>query len=1129
MSKTSKVALAILLFASLAAGAALVMASRADIGASTVASEIAGAARQYLGADLSISSIYGNPLRGFVISNLSISKDGKPIFSSMQASVTFRLLSLITGSPQIKTLSLGGADLDWRKISPLISFEQTGEPLSLPFDRFEVQKSIVRTVAGDFRIEEARIIPGDSDITMSGSLFFRETPFSLRGSMQLEKERLLLKDLNIRLAGGNISLSGRLTPVVDMAGKIQDLDLEIVEKFWPDLAKQGYSGTFSTTFTAKGLLPDVDIEGKLEIPEGKVYGIDLNKVSSPWTFSDNALQITDLQGSANGTPVSGKLLFAFSSMPPVTTIDLRAGKTDISAWRGSFPWLSIAGGVIDSVEIRLQGLSNALSGPVTLRSSSLTLAKQPLSNVRASMNLEKGSQVAVNLGGVWLGSQITGKGKIDLTKTPSFDLTFSGKDLDLSKAAGIIPVKNLDLSGKSSGSVRIFGTGQDVQSEGTLWSELIRAAGESIEKPDIRFAYQKGTITLRSLAARWRGTRIAGSGTISGLTGDKGVFDLSGNVDETPISSLAGFVPALGEFKPEGKASANWSLKGPVKSPMLALEIFSSRLSIPGLAKLNGLKVLTKVALPPASGMPDMRLDMAAESLQFTDFSIDSLRTALSVSAGKITIENGQGKIFGANLAISGSVGLPAGDKPANLDLKGTMSGIDLSALGKTSPVSLKGPVETQVSLKGDLPDPQIALSGKSSFLLLAGLNLADLTFKAQGSPSRITIEELKGSAGKGTFAAKGTFSMLSGGIDMDFSIDGKGLELEKLTKELQGNGAMDFSGAFDATLAGSLKKGKWNGKGELLSNRLTAYGLVFTNASIPLLLQEEKILAQNSKADFYGGSVTADGSIEIPSKKWNIRGSVSKADIAPAVQAAFPLDGKISGKGDLDITLSGAFGKHLLVTGRGNLVASNGELSGFKALNAIAKTYGLSSIRYRLADVSFKIDGNVITLLPGSRATAHPDDPLYRYFSADGPAGPGGSLNLFCSGLVNVQALNTLLGAIQGLAGAGSASPQALLEGLIGGFVGGMGSQDFRDVSFRVGGTWNNPSMSSFKISSPSSSMQTVPETGGAGQTQNSNQQKVTISVPTGEGADKPSDAEGQIKQQVIEQILRNVIPGSE
>ncbi len=227
-------------------------------------------------------------------------------------------------------------------------------------------------------------------------------------------------------------------------------------------------------------------------------------------------------------------------------------------------------------------------------------------------------------------------------------------------------------------------------------------------------------------------------------------------------------------------------------------------------------------------------------------------------------------------------------------------------------------------------------------------------------------------------------------------------------------------------------------------------------------------------------------------------------------------------------MTLSGAYGRHVLTTGRGNLVATDGEISGFKALRAISSAYGMSSIRYRMIDANFKVDGNVITLLPGSRATAQPEDPLYRYLTVDGPAGPGGNLNLYCSGLVNVQALNTLLGAIQGLATAGASSPEALIEGLIGGVVGGLGRQDFRDTSFRIGGTWGNPSFSSFRIAPAPGSVQPAPQAGGVGQTtQNDSQHRITITIPTGEGHEKPDDTGDQIKQQVIEQLLRNIIPG--
>lgn len=1125
MGKTGKIALVLVIAASIAAGAALVVASRADIGASTVAGELDKVARQYLGGELSTSSISGNPLRGFTISDLSLSRDGKVLFTSKQASLSFKLLSLLSGSPRVKALSFAGADLDWSRIAPLLSFEKSDEPVALPFDRFNIVKSIIRTKEGDLKVEDAKILISGQSVDIAGSMLFREMPFSAKAKLGLGQERLDINDLEVKLAGGSLSLSGRLTPVVDVSGKLSNLDIGILEKIWPDLAKQGYSGTFSTTLSAKGSWPDVSIQGVLEIPKGKVYGIDMEKISSPWSFAGNALEITDLRGTANGTPVSGKIQFVFSSMPPITTVDIKAGKADIKAWRKSFPWLSIADGAIDSIEISLQGPSNSLSGPITLKASSLILAKQPLSGVQAVMTMERGSKILLNLGAKWLGSDVTGKGGITIAATPTFDITLTGKDLDLAKAASIIPVKNMDLSGKASGSVRIFGKGQDVQSEGTLWSPAIRTAGETIEKPDIAFGYLKGTITLKSIAALWRGTRITGSGNISGLAQEKGAFDLSGSVDETPVSSLAGFVPALLELKLDGRASANWSLNGPVKTPTLALEIRSPRISVPGMAKLTGLKILTKVALPPAAEMPDMRLDMAADGLHFSDFSIDKLRTALTVSKGKLLIENGQGEIFGAALSVSGSAQLASKGKPASVDLKGTVSGVDLSAVGKSAPITMNGPLEAQISIKGELPDPQIALSGKSPSLVLAGLNLSNLTFAASGTPSRITIDELKGNAGKGTISAKGALAFKAEGFDMDFSVDGSGLELAQLTKELQGNGAVDMSGIFDASLAGSLKGGNWNGKGELLSNRITAYGLVFTDASVPLNLQGKKFLAQGAKGKFYGGSIAADGSLETSSGKWNVRGSVSGADIAPVIKDAFPLKGQISGKGDLDISLSGAFGKHMLVTGRGNLLASNGEISGFKVLKAISAAYGMSSIRYRQTDAAFKIDGNVITLLPGSRATAYPEDPLYRYFSADGPAGPGGSLNLYCSGLVNVQALNTLLGGIQGLAGAGSANPQALLEGFIGGVVGGMGQQDFRDASFRIQGTWNNPSFSNFKIASPASP-QTIPETSGTGQTPSGNQQQVTISVPTG-GAETPPDKEKSIQEKIMQEILKNIAPG--
>lgn len=1130
MGKYWKALLILLILLSLAVGTALLLASRSDIGAGTVASELEKAAVQHLQADLSLSSISGNPFRGFRIRDLSIRRDERLLFSAPEVAISFKPLSLLTGSPRIRSISFGGALLEWPQVFPLLFKEGTPGTVSLPFDMFRVHRSIVRTPAGDIKVEEGRVILREGVIDASGSLVFRETTFSLKAELEMAGERLDLRDMSIRTTGGALTVSGRILPVADLTGVVSDLDIKILERFWPDLAKQGYSGNLTTSFSARGAWPEVAVKGDLDIPQGEVYGIEMEGISSPWSFSGRALEIGEIRGKANRTAVSGKLQFVFSAMPPVTTIDITAREAEAKSWRRSFSWLSLADGTIDSMEIRLQGPSNALSGTINISTPDFTLAGQPLSEIDGTLQLEKSSTIGLDLKAHWLGSPVTGKGDITIGQRPVFDLTLSGNDLDLSRASSVIPVENLALSGKAAGSVRIFGAGQEIRSGGAINSARINAAGETIERPEISFAYSEGNITINSMSALWRGSRVAGSGRITGLVKEKGTFDLAGTLQEGPVSSVAGFVPALKELGLEGRVSAEWNLKGPVKTPTLALEIRSPRVDVPEKASLTDMKILTKVALPLASETPDMRLDMAAERLQFNGGTLSNLRTAFTVASGTVNIENAQGQFLGAEIYLSGSARLPSGSRPASLDLKGEATEVDLSVLEGAVPFNVKGPVETRFTLKGDLPDPEITISGKSPWIILSGLHLSDIFFSAKGNTSSLTVEEFKGSSGEGSLSATGEISSDEGALKMDLNLDGSNLDLAQITKNIQGNGSLDLSGTVDASMRASLRDGKWEGKGELFSKSLTAFGLNFTDASIPVFLQEGSARAESAQGKFYGGNITADASFESSTGRWNIRAAVRGADIDQTVRAVTDLDGSISGKGDLDLSLSGAFGRHVLVTGRGNLSATEGEISGFNALKSISSAYGMSSIRYRMIDANFKIDGNVVTLLPGSRATAYVDDPLYRYLNVDGPAGPGGNLNLYCSGLVNVQALNTLLGAIQGLATAGSASPEALLEGLIGGVVGGLGRQDFRDTNFRIGGTWSNPSFHSFRIAPAQGAVQPLPESDGVGQTQqNGTQHKVTISIPTGEGSGTPPDTGEDIKRQVIEQLLRNILPGNE
>ena len=1102
MARFFRALLILVILLSLAIGGALILASKGDIGAGAVVSELAKAARQHLGAELALSSVAGNPIKGFRINDVVLRREGRVLFSAPEVTVVFKPLTLLAGSPRIRFISFDRALLNWSDLPSALPREGAVKPMELPFDTLLVQKSIVRTSQGDFEIEEGKVALDEGTIGASISLLYRETPLSLKAQLEPSGEELHLRELALKTVQGTLTASGRALPVMDLAGEISGLDIEILERFWPDLARQGYSGNLSTTFSARGAWPEVAAQGVLTVSRGEIYGIDMEDVSSSWYFADNILEMKHVRGRANGTGVSGTLRFSFGATPPVTAIDITVRGAEVNSWEKTFPWLyPLADGTIDSLDVTLRGPSNSLSGTVTLGASAFTLVGQPLSDIGGSLEIRESSAIALDLVAKWLGSPVKGEGSVAIASGPVVDITLSGSDLDLSRTSEALPALDLPLSGRAAGEVRLSGTVTELRAEGTLLSGRITLSGETLEKPSVAFAYSDGTMNLNSVSARWRGSAVAGSGQITGLEKGKGTFDLKGTATEGPVSSLAAFVPALKELGLEGMASTEWSLRGPLKAPTLALEIHSSRVSLPERAILAGMKILTKVSLPPSGDTPDMRLDMAAESLELPSGTLSNLRTAFTVSSGIMNIENARSEVLGAHLSLTGSARLPSRNRAGSVDLKGTATGVDLSILGDKAPFEIHGPLETDFTIKGDLPIPEITLSGYSPSIVLAGLDLSDLTFSARGDASRMTLEELKGFAGRGVLTATGTAHILPGGVDLHFNLEGSGLDLARITKEIKGNGRPALSGTVDVVLSGSLENGAWKGRGEIFSEKLTAYGIDFDDVTLPVTLEEGNTRVDNATGRFYEGRLSGGGDLETATGRWKIRAVVKGADMEQAARSVTDLEGGITGRGDLDLNLSGAFGKHVLVTGGGNLTATEGEISGFKAIKAISSAYGVSSLRYRMIDANFKVDGNVVTLLPGSRATAHGDDALYRYLSVDGAAGPGGNLNLYCSGLVNVQALNTLLGAIQGLAVAGSASPEAILEGLIGGVVGGLGKQDFRESSFRVEGTWSNPLFTCFRVTPPQGAARPMAESDGVGQTrQDDRGHKVTISIPTGE-----------------------------
>jgi translocation and assembly module TamB len=185
--------------------------------------------------------------------------------------------------------------------------------------------------------------------------------------------------------------------------------------------------------------------------------------------------------------------------------------------------------------------------------------------------------------------------------------------------------------------------------------------------------------------------------------------------------------------------------------------------------------------------------------------------------------------------------------------------------------------------------------------------------------------------------------------------------------------------------------------------------------------------------------------------------------------------------------------------------------------------------IRFNSILASFNLDGRNIFLMPGSRVSAPVGDKIYRYFSASGSLGWNDSpLDLKCMGDINVRALNAFLGALQGILAVDGnpLTDPAFLQNFLSGLLGGMSVKDFRETSFNVKGTWDSPLLTDIKVTSNTPAASFSRPNGSSGKDET--KIKITLEIPTGEGKDTSPSTEDQMKKQLLENIMKQIIrPG--
>jgi len=1097
-----------------------------DFGGAILREKAQTAVQENLNAQVDIQTVKGNPLKGYLVERVNLVRDEQVLFSAEKIILKVDLMSLFSGSPKLSLLEIRGFRSEVQRINNLInSLEMKGGGGEIPLEKVRLVDSALSSDWATAEIKElstvfrGRNIENTIDATLDG------LPVKGLISVNMEGKDLELTDFDLDVGAGNISAQGFILPELKVEGQISEIALQELVSFWPGIDPAGYEGAFSTTFTGEGTWDVPNISGELSFQGTRVSNLPLTRAEARWRYRENRLDLADLDAYVLGFPLKGNMAFVFREGPPRLLVDMEASKVDLTTLSKISPQFEQLGGMIDKVKVKLAGMVKELDGEIELQAETVRWQALSVEDSDVSLSVSKGD-IQVKGKTMFNKAPVSFQGKVkSFIGAPVLDIRGTVRELDLKAMESLYPeVERFGLGGKVNGDYRATGKLPNMTLSGKVWSEALKAMKEDLLKPSSLFEYGNDRLSFSDLTLLWRGARIVGQGTVSGISTPKRAIDASFQARELDSSFFSEFYPPIREYQLDGKVTAEMGITGPLASPALQLSASSSSMKIMGDHSFSNIKVSTE--LPGISGEIPEVLDLAvsASGASLGGLPVSNVSLKLEKQGNRLNIAEGLAEIGKGRVSSKGGIDLPDTDTGSPvLDLVINVDRIDLNALAgdMPKPMPLYGIITGELGLKGPFSNPSMSLTAQAPSIGAAGIILSDLSVGATGNMDKIELTSLEASAGGGGLKVTGEISPRNGLADLNLTA--RELDLSTMTKDFSKLRDLNIQGKINGSFEGHFEEDRNRGSGALSSSLISVMGIKITDVNYPIDLDGMKILVNGARGLCYGGDVKGSGALDIQSLKFNKDLDLSGTDVNALMKDAFAIKGDITGKAQVFAKLQGSLGEQFSYTGKGLLKVGEGQISGFKGIDVLSKLHGIAGIRYSSVYAPFSLDTGVLTLQKDTRAQAFEGDPLYSYMTAQGSVGPESMLDLSCQGNVNLQLLKVLLGGAMG----GLSSEKSLegfLQGVLKGASGEMEKEDFRDISFKVGGTFQKPKLSNLKIAP-------APESGSVEETPQISPD--VPALPTGEdllpetgdtveGEAPEKDVKEQLKEEVLKKIFQ-------
>jgi hypothetical protein len=917
-------------------------------------------------------------------------------------------------------------------------------------------------------------------------------------------------------------LSGTVT--FDGRGKKKFLDLDAKAQ---NLRFADWTKEFGSELGGMKTLPHGEISSMTAKVKGPLDALVGSVKIGPSSVGYSKYELTNLQGTATfgGQPKGVVDLSALHKGRKLTlagTVSFAKNiPTDLKFTSDGFSLEEVADAVPAFKKLNARGTVNvkaAVNGYVNkwdlradLSSKAITMKTiGTINSLTASgaYSFKNGSFVLKGVSAVWNGARATASGRTDTMKRGT-GISFKGTltNAQTEKFWNVFEfMKVLKLKTVVNGTWQAGGTLKDPVASAVLNTPGGKMFDLKINSFSSGLRYKSGIITAEPMKMTAAGGSALARCTVD-LGGAKTKWNVTGNLTSVDLTAFNGLL-AISE-----------DITGPATGTMSLYNDGSGFKWKAHIAKCHGL---------------------------WRGFHVDSLSGDVAGDTHKMSLSGIKVSMFMGSAMLKGTVTLAPAGKPAAdtlLDLSVTASNMHLFEILRRHMSALRGVqglIGGKVTVRGKAGDPHFYSNGLIAPFRYRGLLLPMLDYNVEGNLHRVHVVSVSARLHSGSIKGSGFIYEKGGQWYANAKASGREVDLQQIGRYLPDKFRSGFGGIADIDLKGSGPINKFSGGGTFTAKTMKVMNIDFTDVTAPFFLDDGYAVVEDMKANSNNGKVSGGIACDIGKSYWGANLTVASADVGPILNGLKPdLKGKITGTTDLKIKIEGETGRLSTVKGGGVIFLNNGEISGFKAVEAAKKYTKGKPIRYRKAQASFRFDEGIFVLLPGSEAMAPAGDTVYRYIMLDGMMGKKGELTMMTMGKVNVRALNAMLGGLQGFVAVGSdyaskgtIETKDIVQNLLGGLISGYAKNSFRFFTMRIGGNIDKPTFNDLKIDKDSNKQigdSAIPKSPGDPEDKDFQNGNFTIrlkfEIPVGPGwRGGDGDLGGQFLQQTFKNILSNV-----